>query len=124
MNAPASALAAHEMSRPASSALTQSTGMEYHDARLASGSIEKIDGLIIELQEMQGVLKSEAERVQREVGNYAQMLQTALAATKTITDSFAALGTRSSAAGRGQTFTAGQRSGGRERLKRWPAPAG
>lgn len=128
MNAPASALAAHELSRPAQSAFAQSARIgdydEFFATSLASSSVDKIDGLITELQGMQQVLRSEAERVQREVGNYAQIVQSALAATKTITDSVAALGRTANAAGGGQTFPAAQRSGGREKLKRWPAPAG
>ena len=124
MNAPASTLAAQGMSRHAQSAFAESADHDrFLATRLASSSIDKIGGLITELQEMQETLRSEAARVQREVGNYEQMVQTALAATKTITNSLAALATSANSAGGTQTFPAGHRSGGRERLKRWPAPA-
>ena len=124
MSAPAPALSAQGMSRHAQSAFAQSADHDKSLAtRLASSSIDKIGGLITELQEMQEALRSEAARVQREVGNYEQMVQTALAATKTITNSLAALGRSANAAGGTQTLPAGHRSGARERLKRWPAPA-
>ena len=124
MNAPASALAAQGMSRPAQSAFAQSEDYDRSLAtRLASRSIDKIGGLITELQEMQETLRSEATRVQREVGNYEQMVQTALAATKTLTNSLAALGRSANSTGGTQSFPALHRSGGRERLKRWPPPA-
>ena len=128
MNAPSSALATHEMSRPAQSVFPPSAKIEHYDesfaSRLASISIDKIEGLITELQEMQRVLRSEAERVNREVRNYLQTAQTALTATKTITDSFAAPRESPNPAGGVQSFPAGPPSGGREKLKRWPAPAG
>jgi len=112
------------MSRHAQSAFAESADHDrFLATRLASSSIDKIGGLITELQEMQETLRSEAARVQREVGNYEQMVQTALAATKTITNSLGALATSANSAGGTQTFPAGHRSGGRERLKRWPAPA-
>jgi hypothetical protein len=60
MNAPASALAAHELSRPAQSAFAQSARIGDYDGffatSLASSSVDKIDGLITELQGMQQVL--------------------------------------------------------------------
>jgi|SRR5215208_854545 len=47
---------------------------------------EPSEGLFSELQEVRDFLKSEGERVQREVANYAQLNQSALAAIKINTD--------------------------------------
>ena len=88
--------------------------------RLASSSVDKLDGLIAELQQIREVLRSEGERVQREVGNYAQLAQAALAATRTISESVA-LGRSPNVAGQAQTSATRPLSGGREKLRRWPA---
>jgi hypothetical protein len=57
-------------------------------ARITSNSIDELEGLASnltsELQELQEFLKSEGERVQREIVNYAYLNQSALAAIKTI----------------------------------------
>ena len=59
-------------------------------ARITSNSIDELQGLVADLtsglQKLEEFLKSEGERVQREVVNYAQMNQTALAAIKEIID--------------------------------------
>jgi hypothetical protein len=59
-------------------------------ARITSNSIDELQGLVSDLtsgvQKLEEFLKSEGERVQREVVNYAQMNQTALAAIKEIID--------------------------------------
>ena len=91
-------------------------------ARLASSSIDRLDGLIAELNEMREVLLSEGERVQREVGHYARLAQTAVAATKATTESVA-LARSNDVAGLAQNSSSRQLSGGREKLKRWPPPA-
>jgi hypothetical protein len=44
-----------------------------------------LGALVSELQEVQTFLKSEGERIQREITNYAQLNQSALAAIKVIT---------------------------------------
>jgi hypothetical protein len=54
--------------------------------RLTSNSLEELEDLAAELQEVREFLKSEGERVQREVANYAQLNQSALAAIKIITE--------------------------------------
>jgi hypothetical protein len=54
--------------------------------RVASSSVMELEGLISELHEVRDFLKSEGERVQREITNYAQLNQTALTAVKIITD--------------------------------------
>ena len=91
-------------------------------ARLTSNSIDKLDGLISEIQEMRKFLKSEGERVQREVGNYTQMSQgVALALTKIKADT---IGPWKGTDGEARPSGTKQLASGRERLKRWPAPPG
>jgi gas vesicle protein len=57
-------------------------------ARLTSNSIDELEGLGSDLtsavRELQEFLKSEGERVQREIVNYAHLTETTLAAIKTI----------------------------------------
>ncbi len=53
-------------------------------ARLTSSSIEELEGLTSELQSLQGFLKSEVERVQREI-------ESALAGMKIIVETIAPL---------------------------------
>jgi hypothetical protein len=124
MNAPTLASAAHETSHAANSAFPHPARIEDGDrsfvTRLASSSVDKIDGLIAELKEMREALRSEGERVQREVGNYAQLAQTALAATKAIAETVAP-GRSTDVAGQAQNSAARQLSGGRDKLRRWPA---
>jgi chemotaxis protein histidine kinase CheA len=54
--------------------------------RMTANSVDELDSLFSELQEVRDYLKSEGERVQREVANYAQLNQSALAAIKIITE--------------------------------------
>ena len=54
--------------------------------RMTSNSVGELEGLFSELQEVRDILKSEGGRVQREVANYAQLNQSALAAIKINTD--------------------------------------
>jgi hypothetical protein len=114
--------AAHATSHAANSAFSHPARIEDGDrsfvARLSSSSIDTLDGLIAELKEMREVLRFEGERVQREVGNYAQLAQTALAVTQAITDTVGP--GRSPDVGPAQNSTPRQLSGGREKLKRWP----
>ncbi|MBX9840377.1 MAG: hypothetical protein K2Z80_01065 [Xanthobacteraceae bacterium] len=133
MNAPTSASADHAAahasanapSHPANPALAHPARLEDGGrsfvARLASSSIDKLDGLIAELKEMREVLRFEGERVQREVGQYAQLAQSACAVTKAITETVPPAGGTDAA---GQNAVAKPPSGGREKLKRWPPPAG
>ena len=57
-------------------------------ARITSNSIDELEGLVSDLtsglQKLQEFLKSEGERVQREVVNHAHLNQTALAAIKEV----------------------------------------
>ena len=86
-------------------------------SRLISNSAEKLEGLIVELQEMLEFLRSEGERVQREIVNYAQLHQSvASAATKIKTET---VGTWKMT-GEAQ-HSAARPLNGREKLKRWPA---
>ena len=119
--------AAHETSHPADPAFAHPARIEDGDrsfvARLASSSVQTLDGLIAELKEMREVMRFEGERVQRELGNYAQLAQTAFAVTKAITETVAP-GRNTDVAGQAQNSAARPPSGGREKLKRWPPPAG
>jgi gas vesicle protein len=57
-------------------------------ARLTSNSVDELEGLGSDLtsavRQLQEFLKSEGERVQREIVNYAHLTETTLAAIKTI----------------------------------------
>lgn len=55
--------------------------------RVAGTSIREIDNLIAELQGIREYLRAEGERVQREIANYAQASQAAMASAKIIADS-------------------------------------
>jgi hypothetical protein len=90
-------------------------------ARLASNSIDRLERLMFEIQEMREFLRSEGERVQREIVTYAQLNQNvALAATKIKAET---IGTWKSTTVAGDAILGTkQLSNGREKLKRWPAP--
>jgi len=60
-------------------------------ALLTSLSIDELEGLVTDIQEVREYLKAEGERVQREIMNYAHLSQTAVAATKKITETFGSL---------------------------------
>ncbi len=89
-------------------------------ARLTSKSLEKLERLMSEIQEMQEFLRSEGERVEREIANYAKLNQSiALTATKIKAET---VGTWRGTAVTGDAHSgAKQPSSARERLKRWPA---
>jgi hypothetical protein len=55
-------------------------------ARMTSNSVDELEGLVSELQEVREFLKSEGERVQREIMNYTQLNRNALTAIKIITE--------------------------------------
>src|SRR5215471_16201485 len=55
--------------------------------RVNSTSVQEIDKLITELQMLRDKLQSEAERVQREIVEYATLSQAALQSTKIIAES-------------------------------------
>jgi hypothetical protein len=129
MSGPTSASAADDKSLPAQSVLDELPVQIEDDtertksslARLTSHSIDRLERLMSEIQEMREFLISEGERVQREIANYAQLNQSvALAATKIKAET---VGTWKSTAIAGEAQSGGkQLSNGRERLKRWPAP--
>ena len=129
MSAPTSALVADDKSLPAQSTLEELPVQIEDDtertksslARLTSHSIDRLERLMFEIQEMREFLISEGERVQREIGNYAQLNQSVtLAATKIKAET---VGTWKTTAIAGEAHSgAKQLSNGRERLKRWPAP--
>ena len=89
MSAPTSAPVADDKSSPAQSAVDELPVQIEDDtertksslARLTSHSIDRLERLMSEIQEMREFLISEGERVQREIANYAQLNQSvALAA--------------------------------------------
>ena len=131
MNAPTSAPVADDKSRPMKSASEEFPAQIENDtertksslARLTSNSIDRLERLMSEIQEMREFLISEGERVQREIANYAQLNQSvALAATKIKAET---VGTWKSTAIAGAAHSgAKQLSNGREKLKRWACSVG
>jgi hypothetical protein len=129
MNAPTSAPLADDESLPVSSALEEFPSQIENDteqtksslARLTLNSVDRLERLMSEIQEMREFLVSEGERVQREIANYAQLNQSvALAATKIKAET---VGRWKSPAIAGESHSSvRQLSNGREKLKRWPAP--
>ena len=129
MSAPTSAPVADDKTPPVKSPLEEFPAQIENDtertksslARVTSNSVDRLDRLMSEIQEMREFLISEGERVQREIANYAQLNQSvALAATKIKTET---VGTWKSSAIAGEAhFGAKQLSNGREKLRRWPAP--
>jgi hypothetical protein len=57
--------------------------------RVAGTSLQEIDNLIGELQNLRDYIASEGERVQREITSYAQLNQAAMTSTRIISDSMA-----------------------------------
>jgi len=55
--------------------------------RVAGASMTEIDNVIIELQNVREILRKEGERVQREIGAYANLSQAAMASMKIIAES-------------------------------------
>ena len=129
MNAPTSAPIADDKSLPLKSPLEEFPSQIENDtaqtksslARLTSNSVDRLERLMSEIQEMREFLVTEGERVQREIANYAQLNQNvALAATKIKAET---VGTWKSPALASEVHSgAKQLSDGREKLKRWPAP--
>jgi hypothetical protein len=57
--------------------------------RVAGNSLQEIEMLIAELQTLRDFLRTEGERVQREITSYAQLSHAAMRSTKIITESMA-----------------------------------
>ncbi len=55
--------------------------------RVSGASMEEIDRVILELQSVREMLRSEGERVSREIAGYASLSHTAMTAMKVIGDS-------------------------------------
>lgn len=55
--------------------------------RVAGASMTEIDNVILELQNVREILRKEGERVQREIGAYANLSQAAMASMKIIAES-------------------------------------
>ena len=83
MNAPTSAPVADDKPLPVKSASEEFPAQIENDtertksslARLTSNSVDRLERLMAEIQEMREFLISEGERVQREIANYAQLNQ-------------------------------------------------
>ena len=57
--------------------------------RVAGASLNEIDNVIGELRSVRDFLRSEGDRVQREIAGYANVSQTAMASMKVISESMA-----------------------------------
>jgi hypothetical protein len=55
--------------------------------RVAGTSLQEIDNLVVELQNLRDFLVSEGERVQREIAGYGELSKATLRSAKMITDS-------------------------------------
>ena len=55
-------------------------------ARLTTRSLEELESMVTELQEVRDFVKSEGDRMQREIRKYTQLNESALAAIKVITE--------------------------------------
>jgi hypothetical protein len=68
---------------------TQAENVSMLVQRVAGASMSEIDNVIEELRSMREYLRSEGERVQREIAGYATVSQTAAASMKVIAESMA-----------------------------------
>jgi len=68
---------------------TQADNVSMLVQRVAGASMSEIDNVIDELRGMREFLRSEGERVQREIAGYATVSQTAVASMKVIAESMA-----------------------------------
>jgi hypothetical protein len=57
--------------------------------RVSASSVTEIDRVVNELNAVREMLRSEGERVQREITNYASLSQAAMSSMKVMTDSLA-----------------------------------
>jgi hypothetical protein len=124
MNAPKDASTREENSQPVDSALHElPCELDVDNERvrsalgmLTSNSAVRLEELMSSLQDVREFLKLEAERVEREVANYALLQQSvASAATRILTETIGRKPTTVSGEGVRQLF------GVREKLKRWPS---
>jgi hypothetical protein len=127
MNVPASSSAADEKQTSARSGLEQlpveiggdTERTKSSLARLISNSADKLEGLMLEIQEMLDFLRAEGERVQGEITSYAQLNQkVALAATKIRAETVGSW----KPAGEARQSPVRSLASGRDKIKRWPAP--
>jgi hypothetical protein len=68
---------------------TQTENVSMLVQRVAGASMSEIDNVVEELRGMREFLRSEGERVQREIAGYATVSQTAAASMKVIAESMA-----------------------------------
>ena len=73
--------------RAEAAAETQTENVSMLVQRVAGASMSEIDNVIEELRGMREFLRSEGERVQREIAGYATVSQTAAASMKVIAES-------------------------------------
>ncbi len=66
--------------------------------RVSSASVTEIDRVVNELNAVREMLRTEGERVQREITNYAALSQAAMSSMKVMTDSLAQWNTPASQA--------------------------
>ena len=85
--------------RPEVPADTQGENVSMLVQRVAGASMSEIDNVIEELRSMREFLRSEGERVQREIAGYATVSQTAAASMKVISESMAQWRSSSGASG-------------------------
>ena len=64
--------------------------------RVADTSMDEIDGVIRELEQVREILRNEGERVSREIASYASFSQSAVTAMKIVSDALTAWKDRSS----------------------------
>jgi len=77
-----------EMSLPAEAAAEPpSQNVGYLVQRVALASMNEIDNVISEMQNLREILRNEGERVQGEIASYANLNQTALSSMKIISES-------------------------------------
>jgi chromosome segregation ATPase len=77
----------HAMRRCSDSAEVNADHFNSLIERVAGTSLKEIDNLIAELQSVRNFLKTEGERVQRELTSYARATEAALSSVKIITES-------------------------------------
>jgi hypothetical protein len=71
--------------------------------RVAGGSVREIDRVIAELAGIRDMLRSEGDRVQRDLANYASLSQAAMTSMKIIADSLAHWKSQAAQVGQGKS---------------------
>jgi hypothetical protein len=74
-------------SGPAEASETAVSNVNSLVQRVAGASLQEIDNLIVELQNLRDFLVSEGERIQREIAGYGELSKATLRSSRIITDS-------------------------------------